>query len=100
MTSQHPLEPVRPRLWRSRSNKVMAGVVGGLAEKFAINPTFARVLWVAFTVFSGMIPGTVVYFLLWLITRQHDMLPPEGHDWYDPAPPAYGRQDRHSPYDR
>ena len=63
--------PVRPRLWRSRRNKVVAGVVGGLAEKFNIDPSLARVLYVAFSVFSAGFPGTIVYILLWAITRPH-----------------------------
>lgn len=71
----HELETVRPRLWRSRSNKVIAGVVGGLPEKLGIDPTVARVIFVAFSIFSAGFPGTIVYILLWAITKQHDVVP-------------------------
>ena len=70
----YPLEPVvRPRIWRSKDNKVLAGVVGGLAERFAIDATLARVLFVLITIFSAGFPGTVVYAVLWLITKPHSM---------------------------
>jgi phage shock protein C len=64
---------VEPRLWRSRSKKVFAGVVGGLAEKFRIDVALMRVLYALFTFFSGVFPGIVVYFLLWYVM-------PEKHD--------------------
>lgn len=69
--SEYPVAPVRPRIWRSADNKVIAGVVGGLAERFNIDPTFARVMFVALSLFSGAFPGTFVYIILWLITKPH-----------------------------
>lgn len=67
----YPIDHVRPRIWRSRDNKVIAGVVGGLAERFSIDPTFARIAYVAISVFSAMFPGILVYILLWMITKPH-----------------------------
>ncbi len=58
---------VKPRLWRSPTSKVFAGVVGGLAERFKIDTALARVLYALFTFFSGFFPGVFVYFLLWYI---------------------------------
>lgn len=58
---------VEPRLWRSADNKVIAGVVGGLAERMKIDPTLARVLYAMFSLFSGMFPGFLIYVLLWYI---------------------------------
>lgn len=73
--SEYPVAPVRPRIWRSRDNKVIAGVVGGLAERFSIDPTFARIMYVAFSIFSAAFPGILLYVLLWAITKPH------GRDW-------------------
>lgn len=67
----YPVDYVRPRIWRSRDNKVIAGVVGGLAERFSIDPTFARIAYVSISVFSAMFPGLFVYVLLWMITKPH-----------------------------
>lgn len=67
----HPVDHVRPRIWRSRDNRMIAGVVGGLAERFAIDPGFARLAYVAISLFSAVFPGVLVYILLWLITKPH-----------------------------
>jgi phage shock protein C len=52
---------------RSRSNRVIAGVIGGIAEYFNMDPTIARVLYVVASVVSAGFPGTLVYLLLWLV---------------------------------
>ena len=70
--------PVRPRLWRSTRDKMVAGVVGGLAEKFDIESSFARTLFAALSLFSGAFPGFVIYAILWLVTREHDVPPEPG----------------------
>jgi phage shock protein C len=54
-------------LRRSRSNRMIAGVVGGLSEYFGIDPTLGRVLYVLISVFSAAFPGILVYLLLWII---------------------------------
>jgi len=61
-----------PRLWRSRSDKLIAGVLGGMAEKFNVNSTFLRVLYVALSVFSAGFPGILIYLILWMVTRPLD----------------------------
>ena len=54
-------------LRRSRSNRLIAGVVGGLAEWLGIDPTLARVLYVAGSILSAAFPGAIVYLALWLL---------------------------------
>lgn len=55
------------RLRRSRSNSMIAGVVGGLAQYFGMDPTLARVLFVLLSVISAAFPGILVYIILWVI---------------------------------
>ncbi len=55
------------RLRRSRSDKMIAGVVGGLARYFGFDPTMARVLFVILSIVSVAFPGILVYILLWVI---------------------------------
>ena len=55
------------RLRRSRSNKMVAGVIGGLANYFGFDPTMARVLYVILSVVSVGFPGILVYIILWII---------------------------------
>lgn len=57
-------------LRRSRSNRMIAGVVGGLATHFGIDPTVARVIYVVGSVVSAAFPGILVYLLLWAIVPE------------------------------
>lgn len=59
-------------LRRSRSNRMIAGVVGGLANYFGIDPTLARVIYVVGSIASVAFPGILVYVLLWAIIPQGD----------------------------
>ena len=57
----------RAPLRRSQSNRMIAGVVAGLAEYFGIDVTLARVIFVVGSMVSVAFPGLIVYGLLWLI---------------------------------
>lgn len=59
-------------LRRSRSDRMIAGVVGGLAKYFGMDPTLARVLYVVGSIISVAFPGILVYVLLWAIIPQSD----------------------------
>jgi phage shock protein C len=63
---------VRAPLRRSRSDRMLGGVVGGLARYFGIDPTLARVLYVIGSVISAAFPGALVYLLLWAIIPEGD----------------------------
>jgi phage shock protein C len=60
------------RLRRSRSNRMIAGVIGGLARYFGIDPTMARIIYVILSVVSVAFPGLLVYILLWLVMPEGD----------------------------
>ena len=60
------------RLRRSRSNKMIAGVIGGLARYFGFDPTMARVIYVVLSVVSVAFPGILVYIILWVIMPEGD----------------------------
>ena len=62
------------RLRRSKSDRMIAGVVGGLARYFGFDPTMARVLYVILSVVSVAFPGLLVYIVLWII------MPEEGEE--------------------
>src|SRR6476646_7696094 len=53
-------------LRRSRSGRMIAGVVAGLAKYFGMDPTLARVLYVVLSIVSAAFPGILVYLLLWV----------------------------------
>jgi phage shock protein PspC (stress-responsive transcriptional regulator) len=54
-------------LHRSRKNKVIAGVCGGIAEWLEWDPTVVRILYVVISALSVAFPGIIVYLLLWLL---------------------------------
>lgn len=53
-------------LYRSRRNKVLGGVCGGLAEWLGWDVTTVRVLYVVVSILSAGFPGTLVYLVLWI----------------------------------
>ena len=67
-------EVSRP-LRRSRTNRQIAGVVGGLAEYFNLDATLLRVVYVVGSIVSAAFPGVLVYLLLWLLIPEGDDLP-------------------------
>ncbi len=56
------------RLTRSTTNKVIAGVCGGLGEYFNIDPTILRILFVALVIWGGS--GALLYIVLWLVVPE------------------------------
>lgn len=54
------------QLFRSINNRMIAGVCGGIAEYFSIDPTIVRILWVAFSLFS-MGAGIVAYIIALIV---------------------------------
>lgn len=54
-------------LYRSRTNKVIAGVCGGIAESLSWDPTLVRILYVVVSIFSAAFPGILVYIILWIV---------------------------------
>lgn len=53
-------------LRRSRSNRIFAGVCGGLAEFFGISSFWFRLAMIIAFI-PGGVPGLLIYFILWMI---------------------------------
>lgn len=54
-------------LHRSRDDRIIAGVCGGLARWLGWSPTWVRVLYVIVSILSAAFPGILVYLILWLV---------------------------------
>jgi phage shock protein PspC (stress-responsive transcriptional regulator) len=54
-------------LARSLDDRMIAGVMGGIARRFDWNATLVRVLFVIVSIASAAFPGILVYLLLWLL---------------------------------
>lgn len=69
------------KLMRSTTDKMVAGVCGGLADYFDIDPTLVRALFVIVTLLGGS--GILIYIILWLVM-------PEAPAAGEPEAPAEG----------
>ncbi len=57
------------KLYRSRKERMIAGVCGGIAQYFEVDPTLIRILWVAVTFMGGA--GILAYIICWIIVPEH-----------------------------
>ena len=58
------------KLSRSQTERVIAGVCGGLAEHLGVSASRLRVVWVLGAVFSAAFPGLFLYLALWYLLPQ------------------------------
>lgn len=61
------------KLYRS-SNRILAGVCGGIAEYFDVDPTLIRVLYVVLSLFSVGFPGLLLYIILIILMPNYDQV--------------------------
>ena len=52
-------------LYRSRTNKKIAGICGGLGEYFSVDPILFRLIWVGAVLLFGT--GILLYLIAWLL---------------------------------
>lgn len=70
------------QLYRSKGNRMLAGVCGGVAEYFGIDPTVVRLIWVLVTLTYGI--GLIIYIIAAIV------IPESGYDGYS------GHQEQYS----
>ena len=51
---------------------MIAGVCGGLAEYFDLDPTIMRIIYVVVSIVSVAFPGILVYIILWIVMPEAD----------------------------
>ena len=54
-------------LYRSNQQSMIAGVMGGIAERFGWNANLLRLIFVIVSIMSAAFPGILVYLILWLV---------------------------------
>lgn len=59
-------------LTRSRSDRILAGVIGGIARRYGWNATLLRFIFVVISIVSVAFPGILVYVVLWLVIPDGD----------------------------
>ncbi len=58
------------RLTRSKSNRMIAGVCGGIASYMGWDPTLVRVGYVVLSIVSAGFPGLLVYLVMWVLVPE------------------------------
>jgi phage shock protein C len=56
-----------PVLSRSLDDRMIAGVMGGIARRYGWSSTWLRVIYVIGSILSAAFPGLLVYLVLWLL---------------------------------
>jgi len=59
-------------LQRSKKNRMIAGVCGGIAKTLGWDPTLVRVTYVLASVLSAAFPGILVYIILWVLMPEEN----------------------------
>lgn len=70
------------RLYRSRDDRVIAGVAGGLAELWDLDPSVVRIVWALLILLTGGI-FLLIYVIMWIV------VPEEGSGTYGAAVPPW-----------
>lgn len=60
MTSSRPFT-------RSRHDRMLAGVMGGIAQRFGWSSTLVRIVFVIVSIASAAFPGILAYLIMWLL---------------------------------
>ncbi|OOS24518.1 stress-responsive transcriptional regulator [Moraxella porci DSM 25326] len=55
------------KLHRSQNHRMIAGVMGGIAEYLGWSPTMVRLVFVIISCASVAVPGILIYLVLWLL---------------------------------
>lgn len=64
------------RLTRSRSDRMLAGVCGGIAEYLNMDPTLVRVLVVVIALITAAFPVAIIYLILMMVIPEAQPVPP------------------------
>jgi phage shock protein C len=67
------------RFHRSRSNRVLAGVCGGIAEYYGSDPTAVRLLTLVLGLFTGIFPMVVLYLVAAIVIPEGEGSPGDAH---------------------
>lgn len=62
---------VAKRLYRSRRERVIFGVCGGIAQHFKVDPVLVRALWVLLSLMTAVIPGMILYVIATVIIPEN-----------------------------
>jgi phage shock protein C len=72
------------RLYRSRSDRMVAGVCAGMGKYLGLDATVVRLLFALLAIFTGVVPGIILYIVMMFIIPDEPLSSPPA----PPEPPA------------
>lgn len=75
------------RLYRSRTDSVLGGVAGGVAEYLDIDPSIVRVVWAVLAIVTGGL-FLLLYIVMWIVVPEGPIGSPMGFSSTPPPPSA------------
>ena len=63
------------RLYRSDTNRIFAGICGGIGEYANIDPVLIRLVWTLVVIFTGLVPGVLAYIIAVFIVPERPVVP-------------------------
>lgn len=85
------------KLYRSSSDKMVAGVCGGLGEYFGVDSTLIRILFVALLIFGG--GGLLIYIIMWIIVPVKKNIEPQQYESNSEINSQYESKEKSSNYE-
>jgi phage shock protein C len=78
------------RLYRSVQDRVFAGVCGGIAERYGLDPALVRITWAVLTLLTGIIPFLLLYVIWAMVVPEGSpgAVQPGGAPFYAAPPPG------------
>ncbi|MEK7646703.1 MAG: PspC domain-containing protein [Patescibacteria group bacterium] len=62
------------KLYRSKTNRMISGICGGIGEYFQIDAVLVRVVWVLVVLCSGIVPGVIAYIIFAYIIPEEKII--------------------------
>lgn len=58
------------KLYKSKNDRIISGVLGGLGEFYAVDPTLVRLGYIALVILTGIFPGIIAYIIASIIVPE------------------------------
>lgn len=68
------MEQQPKRLYRSGTNRIFAGICGGIGEYANIDPVLIRLVWTLVVIFTGLVPGVLAYIIAIFIVPERPVM--------------------------
>ncbi len=77
---------MKKRLYKSKDDKIFAGVLGGIGEYFDIDPTILRLLYILIAVMTALFPAIIGYIIAALVVPKRPEVHHMQHTEVKPEP--------------